>query len=63
MLTLLKFERQKRGLPAYSVARKVGLTAGHYSRLENGRRGASPRVAQRLAVLFRRSIEDLLSLV
>jgi len=48
--TLLAFrEAQKPPLSQEDAAKLVGITQAHWSRLENGLVGASPRLARRIA--------------
>lgn len=49
----LKLERVAAGVPATRVAASVGISAGHLSHIEAGRRTASPELVERIRVAIR----------
>ncbi|MGW2934822.1 helix-turn-helix domain-containing protein [Streptomyces sp. NPDC001156] len=57
----LRRRRIERGLNQVELAAKVGITPSHMSVVERGRRGASPRVLNRLAEALGCEITDLLA--
>lgn len=58
-LLRLKYERQVRCISANSMARQLNMDPGNYSRLENGVKPPSKRVARLLEHKFRLSSDVL----
>lgn len=59
---LVAFREANDDLSQADAAALVGITQGHWSRLENGKAHARPRVAKKIAELTGVSLESLLNL-
>lgn len=57
-MTPLKNIRTERGLSIYDVAKGVECTASTISRIESGKQGVSPILAERLAIFFEGAITE-----
>jgi transcriptional regulator with XRE-family HTH domain len=55
----LKYWRLSRGLSQANLARRADLTVDYLSKVESGRRGCNPSIAQHLADLLRVDLLDL----
>ena len=58
----IKAIRRRQQLSAEALGERVGLTQGQISRIENGQRGLSMRVAERIALALQSDVQDILGL-
>ncbi|WP_340382244.1 helix-turn-helix transcriptional regulator [Streptomyces sp. SS7] len=56
----LRRKRVEAGLTQKDLAQRVGVTKGHMSLVESGRRGASPDLLKRLAAVLDCAVADLM---
>jgi transcriptional regulator with XRE-family HTH domain len=59
MNTPLKVLRHARKQTLHEVATAVGTDSGNLSRIENGKQGASPELAERLAKFYGYAITEI----
>jgi putative transcriptional regulator len=59
MTTPMKYLRQRRRMTLSKVAAAVGTDTGNLSRIENGKQGASPALAERLAKHYGYEISEM----
>lgn len=59
MASLPKEARLSLGLTIDEAARKLGISAGYLSQIENGKRHITPQRAEQIAMIYGKSLEDI----